>query len=252
MGLALCGVLVKPCLYIHAVAGCASVVSSEKGDQLSPTYLLLALSLVVIAILLGLVIHLSRRKIYGHTDDAGGALQATGNTSISGASAESPEIHFPSPRLQPELDLASSEAPRYQRRNYLFSYQERRFHDLLSRNFGENWQIFAKVRMADLVDLVNEPKDRGRYINWILTRHLDFVICDKSRQRPLLVIELDDSSHAKYDRRESDQFKTSVFEQAGLPLRRFRVKAYNDAEVVNEILTVLTSDSVVDDRTNEQ
>lgn len=126
----------------------------------------------------------------------------------------------------------------------MFSYQERKFYDLLSRNFSEEVEIFAKVRMADLVDLANEPKDRGRYINWILTRHIDFVLCDKPQQRPLLGIELNDSSHTRYDRRESDEFKKSVFRQVGLPLLPFDVKAYNENEVVNQIREVLVSRSV--------
>lgn len=95
--------------------------------------------------------------------------------------------------------------------------------------------------MADIVDLANEPKDRGRYINWILTRHIDFVLCDKPKQRPLLGIELNDSSHTRYDRAESDKFKQSVFAQVGLPLRSFDVRSYQESDVVNRIREVLVN-----------
>ncbi|MCX6032432.1 MAG: DUF2726 domain-containing protein [Chloroflexi bacterium] len=206
--------------------------------------LLLAFCLVIIAVLLGVVTYLSQRKVHDRTDDASNKPQAVGSTSTGGLSTEPSEIHIPGPRLQPELGVATSEAPRYQRRDYLFSYQERKFHDLLSRNFGEDWQIFAKVRMADLVDLANEPKDRGRYINWILTRHIDFVICEKPQQRPRLGIELNDSSHTQYDRAESDKFKKSVFEQVGLPLLPFDAKTYKESEVVNQIREALANHSI--------
>ena len=205
---------------------------------------LLAISLIIIVILLGVMIYLSRRRTDNGISNASDKSQTVESTSASGQSTEPPGIHSPAPRIQPELGVATSEAPQYRRRGYMFSYQERKFYDLLSRNFSEEVEIFAKVRMADLVDLANEPKDRGRYINWILTRHIDFVLCDKPQQRPLLGIELNDSSHTRYDRRESDEFKKSVFRQVGLPLLPFDVKAYNENEVVNQIREVLVSRSV--------
>ena len=205
--------------------------------------LLLAFCLVIIAVLLGVVFYLSQRMAHDRTDDASNKPQAIESTAVGGLSTES-EIYLPGPRLQPGLGVATSEDPRYRRRDYLFSYQERKFHDLLSRNFGEGWQIFAKVRMADLVDLANEPRDRWRSINLILTRHIDFVICEKPQQRPRLGIELNDSSHTQYDRAESDKFKKSVFEQVGLPLLPFDVKTYTESEVVDQIREALANYSV--------
>jgi hypothetical protein len=218
--------------------------SWTRSRPLSASDLLLILTLLIIVVLLGAVIHLSRRKAHDDVYDANSRSPTAEMASDGELSAGSSEIHPPAPSLQPELGVATSEAAQYRRRDYLFTYQERKFYDLLSRNFSEEVEIFAKVRMADIVDLANEPKDRGRYINWILTRHIDFVLCDKPKQRPLLGIELNDSSHTRYDRRESDEFKKSVFRQVGLPLLPFDVKAYNENEVVNQIRKVLVSRSV--------
>jgi len=214
------------------------------SNRLNASTFLLAISLIIIAVLLGVVIYLSRRRTDNGISNTSDKSQTVDGPSVSGQSTEPSGIHNPAPPDQPELGVATSEAPRYRRRGNLFSYQERKFYDVLSRNFGEEVEIFAKVRMADIVDLANEPKDRGRYINWILTRHIDFVMCDKPQQRPLLGIELDDSSHTKYDRAESDRFKSSVFEQVGLELLRFNVRTYTNAEVVNRIRAVLAKNSV--------
>lgn len=192
---------------------------------------LLICSAIIIIGLLGVIVYLSRRKVTDNT--------AEGNNQIR---AQPTEIHAPGPRLQPELGVATSEPPQYQRREYFFSYQERKFYDVLRQvlqGLDENLQIFAKVRMADIVNLVNEPKDKGRYINYILTRHIDFLVCDMRYQKPLFGIELNDSSHMLYDRQESDKFKQSVFDQVNLPLLPFDVKTYTWAEVENRIREAL-------------
>jgi len=111
-----------------------------------------------------------------------------------------------------------------QRKGGLFSYQERLFYRTLQEVVDNQYQIFAKVRMADILWLSNEIQDRKYHNNQILCKHLDFVLCDKSDIKPVLIIELDDSSHRRYDRRESDEFKDRVFEMVGLPLLRVQVE----------------------------
>jgi len=48
----------------------------------------------------------------------------------------------------------------------------------------------------------------------------DFVICDPATLRPWLVIELDDSTHARPDRQTRDDQVDAVLEAAGLPMIR--------------------------------
>jgi hypothetical protein len=103
------------------------------GSKLNSSDLLFAFSLVIIAVLLGVVFYLSRRKVDDRTGDASNRPQAIGSTLADGFSPEPSEIHNPAPREQPELPIETSEAPRYQRRRYLLSYQERKFHDVLTR-----------------------------------------------------------------------------------------------------------------------
>jgi hypothetical protein len=141
-----------------------------------------------------------------------------------------PEVTAPSslpPKITaPELRLATPEPPQYRKSKSLFTDYEHVFYGVLLEAVNTDYQIFAKVRMADFVWLANEPEDRKFHKNQIQCKHVDFLLCDKETLRPLLVLELDDSSHRKYERRESDEFKDKTFKVIGLPIRRIPVQSH--------------------------
>lgn len=145
-------------------------------------------------------------------------------THIDGAAPGSkPEVPSRPVIVEPELGLASSEPPQYRKWEYFFTYQERKFYELLHEELGNDFEVFAKVRMADVVMVANEPENRNQYVGQLLRKHLDFVLCDGRNLKPLLALT-DDSSHNKYNRQESDEFKEQVCKQAGLPLLRVAVR----------------------------
>jgi len=77
--------------------------------------------------------------------------------------------------------------------------------------------IFPKMRIADLVEI---PKDNENYYSWfgkIKSKHIDFTICDK-QLHPRLLIELDDSTHYRYDRIKRDDFVNEVFHDLDIEL----------------------------------
>jgi hypothetical protein len=165
-------------------------------------------------------------------------ITPTATTTVEGATIPVPttKAEIAPPIAEPELGLASSEPPQYRKRDYLFTYRERVFYTALLEEVGTEYQIFAKVRLGDIVWLANEPENRKFYNNQIQCKHVDFLLCDKGVQRPLLAIELDDSSHDKYDRRESDEFKERLFAETGLPLLRVMVQqTYPKGEIRQQI-----------------
>ena len=137
----------------------------------------------------------------------------------------------------PELGLASSELPRYQKNRSIFSPRELVFYRSLVEAVGSEYQVFASVRMADFVFLANEPKDRKAHVNPILCKHVDFLLCAREELKPVLAIELDDSTHrTKYDTYESDEFKKRTFEAIGLPLLRIELQAqYSVPELTERV-----------------
>ena len=138
--------------------------------------------------------------------------------------------------LPPELELNADEEPQYQKKRYFFTYQERMFFEILQKAVGEHFQIFAQTRIGDVIFVANEPTDKKIYNNHLWCRHLDFLLCDHKKKRPLLAIELDDSSHKNYFRKENDEFKNKGCENAGLPLLRFKVsQSYSEQEILEAI-----------------
>lgn len=107
----------------------------------------------------------------------------------------------------------------YKKRTYFFTKNELNFYrDLVKETADLNLVLFSKVRLADLI----EPKEKGStwqsQFNRIRSKHVDFVLCDLPSVKPMLVIELDDSSHDRADRQERDSFVDKALAQAEIPI----------------------------------
>src|SRR6185295_18008345 len=100
---------------------------------------------------------------------------------------------------------ASSSLP-FRRKDFLLTQAERSLFGVLSEVVKDRYFIFAKVRLADLVWLPKGTESRQSHFNRVQSKHIDFVICDRSSIRPLLCIELDDASHGQASRQTRDAF----------------------------------------------
>jgi hypothetical protein len=129
--------------------------------------------------------------------------------------------------ISPPSGPAGVQLP-YQRKDYLLTKAERAFFGVLPQAVGSQYFIFAKVRLADLVFIPRGTESRQSHFNRIRSKHIDFVLCDPQVVRPLLAIELDDSSHKRSDRRVRDEFVDSALDAAGLPILHVAARAsYN-------------------------
>lgn len=98
---------------------------------------------------------------------------------------------------------------------------------------AERLNIMVKVNLADVFF---SPTGDHTARNRISQKHVDFLLCDPQTLRPMLGIELDDSSHQRAARAERDRLVDSVFASAGLPLVHFPARAaYVNAEIVAAI-----------------
>jgi hypothetical protein len=77
---------------------------------------------------------------------------------------------------------------------------------VLQRAVAAEYQLFAKVRLADIVRPVRNASRSGwqTAFNRTAGKHVDFVLCDWSRLSVIAVVELDDSSHERLERSVRD------------------------------------------------
>ena len=131
-----------------------------------------------------------------------------------------------------ELGISSSQKPEYRKKQSILTYRERILLRAIRRAAAGDYTILMKVRLGDFVWLANEPQDRKFHNNQIQCKHVDFLLCDKVMIEPLLVIELDDTSHRNYDHADRDKFKDETFDAIGLPIIRLQVRENYDGEVL--------------------
>lgn len=129
----------------------------------------------------------------------------------------------------------------YLKKDSLLTEAEKNFYLVLSEIIGGDYLIFSKVRMADLLYLPKmNNSDFYHYQNKIQSKHVDFLLCDKENIKPLLVIELDDSSHLKIDRVLRDTLVDKIFESAQMPIIHIKNSAdYDKIALLNQIKTIL-------------
>jgi hypothetical protein len=105
------------------------------------------------------------------------------------------------------------------------SEAEHAFFQVLLQSAHPASHISCKVRLADLVTF---PGDALRARNTINQKHVDFVVCHRETMCPFRVIELDDATHARRDRRARDAMVDLYLSEAGIPVahvpaaRRYR------------------------------
>jgi len=124
----------------------------------------------------------------------------------------------------------------YDQKIYLLTKAERAFFGVLCQCIAPEQQIFSKVRLEDLIYVRKGTEERQGYRNRIKSRHIDFLICDKTYVRPLLAIELDDKSHNTQRAIKRDTFVDGALESAGLPLLRVGAARTYDASLLSRTI----------------
>ena len=138
---------------------------------------------------------------------------------------------------------AAGEMLPYRRKECLLTNAERSFYEVLVRAVGNQWLVFPKIRVSDLLSVKSTP-NRQSYRNKIQSKHADFVLCRKDTVGPVLVIELNDSSHDAPERRERDAFVGRAYRAAGLPFLSIRVqKGYPPAELASQIALAISGNA---------
>jgi hypothetical protein len=134
----------------------------------------------------------------------------------------------------------------------LLSATERAFLAALEGVPRDGVDIYAKVRVADVIGVRDQP-DRSHFLrlfNPIAMKHFDYVLVRRSDARPLAAIELDDKSHRQADRAERDLLLNRVTKEAGIPLIRFAAAASYSSIALNDRLASVLAAAAKDPPAN--
>ncbi|ECP5540389.1 DUF2726 domain-containing protein [Salmonella enterica] len=103
--------------------------------------------------------------------------------------------------------------------------KERIFFKKLRESLDENYNVFAQVRLVDVVSvsesLKSDQKKRNTLFRKISQWHCDYIVTNGAFD-VIVAIELDDKTHQRQDRIKRDNYFNEVFKQVGIPLIRVR------------------------------
>lgn len=132
--------------------------------------------------------------------------------------------------------LAGRTSTPYVARERLVTKSELQFFLELRTAVDGDWEIFAMVRIADLLKVPTGIKQRRAWLNKILSKHIDFVLCDKDTLNIAIAIELDDPSHNRPHRIERDTFVNAAFADADMPLLRIPTQKQYDPNELRKLI----------------
>lgn len=130
----------------------------------------------------------------------------------------------------------------YTKKQVLFSPAERSFLGVLDQAIGEEYLVFGKVRVADIVEPQRslDKSKRQKAFNRISAKHFDFVLCAKGNLAVVCAIELNDQSHQQSKRQDRDAFLVGLCQAISLPLIQMPAqRTYSVPEIRAKVLSTL-------------
>lgn len=112
------------------------------------------------------------------------------------------------------------------RNYYLMTKPENNFYQVLLKCVEKKYVVFPQVPLHAIVKSKNQT-----YRNKIDRKRLDYVIFSDKYYSPILVIELDDSSHNLPERQERDALVDKILFKANIPI--LHIKNSNKYETSN-------------------
>lgn len=123
----------------------------------------------------------------------------------------------------------------YTAKSLMMTQTESEFFSKLNHVVSERYYVFPQVHLSALLDHKVKGQDWKFAFRHINGKSVDFVLCDKETLRPTYAIELDDLTHKQSDRRKRDAEVERIFEEANLPLVRFKNKNVSETEIIQAI-----------------
>ena len=122
----------------------------------------------------------------------------------------------------------------YTKKDFLMTKAENNFFKVLQQVVQDKYYIVPQVQLSNLVNVFGYGRWAYQYKNKINLKSVDFVLYDKEHFTPQVVIELDDSSHEREDRKERDNFVDSVMQKIGIKIVHIKTAYQYDLNMVEK------------------
>jgi hypothetical protein len=119
----------------------------------------------------------------------------------------------------------------YYQNKFLMTQVENEFYRILQKVIPKGTIMIPQVSLSSLM----KTNDRS-YRNKIDRKSVDFVLFKEYYFNPLLIIELDDSSHQKIDRIERDHFVDLALLKANLPIIHYKLQGNFNEEHLKSLI----------------
>ena len=124
----------------------------------------------------------------------------------------------------------------YLKKFNLMTSAEHDFFKVLAQILDDRFYIIPQVHLSEIILVNKYEKYYKTYLSKIDKKSVDYVVFNKDSFAPLLVIELDDSSHNLEKRMERDKFVEQLLDHIKLPLLRYRNQSsYDSNKILNDI-----------------
>ena len=140
------------------------------------------------------------------------------------------QILFKKSSNKPDLSV-------YERKLYLFdTTSEFNLYKVLLELFGDKYFVFPQVNYSHLIQPRKSTwKDERKHRSRIDRKSADFVLCDKERIVPQLIIELDGGVHNFKSKQVRDEFIDELTKIVDLPILHLKPGSLDKEFVKNEI-----------------
>ena len=131
----------------------------------------------------------------------------------------------------------------YKKKKYFLTLNEKElFLILQDLTANSNYLVFPQLHLSTLLQVKEESNDLTGKFEWLNKLFVDFVIFDKQNLQPLLVIELNDSTHLWNNRKARDQFVKKSLKDNNIPFLAIETQSLINGQakqIVEEILKKL-------------
>lgn len=136
------------------------------------------------------------------------------------------------------IEIQSGHFP-YVKRNYLMTKAEFNFFKVLEQITHDKYYVIPQVALSKLVSVKSGESLWKTYNNKIDRKSVDFVLFSKPYFSPALIIELDDRTHDRYDRKLRDGTVDKIAHEAGIKIVHIKNSYSYDLNQTQSLIDIL-------------